>query len=435
MSNTSESSTALLTDHYELTMIEAALQAGTAHRASVFEVFARRLSGGRRYGVVAGTQRVIAAIEQFRFTDEHLAWLAESGVVNASTLSWLADYRFAGDIWAYPEGELFFPGSPVLIVEGTFAECVVLETLILSILNHDAAIATAAARMTSAAGSRPCFDMGSRRAHEAAAVSAARAAYIAGFAGTSNLEAGSRYGIPTMGTAAHAFTLLHDSEVEAFTAQVAALGGQTTLLVDTYDIEQGVDNAVAVAGKALGGVRIDSGDLGAAATAVRKQLDALGAADTRITVTSDLDEHAIAALAVAPVDSYGVGTKLVTGSGVPTVGFVYKLVARQSSDGELQPVAKKSQDKLSVGGRKDAHRLIGPTGIAEAEVITIGSKNPTTQHRPLLMQFIDSGKVVDSSTLADARDRFQSSRAELPVTASRLSAGDPAIETVYEVNS
>jgi nicotinate phosphoribosyltransferase len=221
------------------------------------------------------------------------------------------------------------------VVEGTFAESVVLETVLLSILNHDSAIASAASRMTNAAGDRPCVEMGSRRTHEWAAVATARAAYIAGFATTSNLEAGRTHGIPTTGTSAHSFTLLHDDEREAFEAQVASLGPSTTLLVDTYDVPAAVDLAVQVAGVGLGGVRLDSGDLLVQAREVRAQLDALGARDTRIIVTSDLDEYAIAALAAAPVDAYGIGTSLVTGSGAPTAGLVYKLVAREDDAGQL----------------------------------------------------------------------------------------------------
>ena len=178
---------ALLTDRYELTMVDAARQAGTADRRSVFELFARRLPGGRRYGIVAGTGRLLEAITQFRFGEPELTWLSANDVVNDSTLEWLANYRFRGDIWGYQEGEVYFPGSPILIVEGTFAEAVVLETLALSVLNYDSAVATAAARMTSAAGGRPLAEMGSRRASEHGAVAAARAAYIAGFDATSNL--------------------------------------------------------------------------------------------------------------------------------------------------------------------------------------------------------------------------------------------------------
>ena len=197
----------LLTDKYELTMLAAALRDGTANRRTTFELFARRLPDGRRYGVVAGTGRLLEALPQFRFDDEACELLAE--FLDPDTLGYLRDFRFGGDIDGYAEGELYFPGSPVLSVRGSFAECVVLETLALSIFNHDTAIASAAARMVTAAGERPLIEMGSRRTHERAAVAAARAAYIAGFAASSNLEARRRYGIPAKGTSAHAFTMLY----------------------------------------------------------------------------------------------------------------------------------------------------------------------------------------------------------------------------------
>lgn len=241
-------STALLTDHYELTMLQAALRSGAAHRRSVFELFPRRLPEGRRYGVVAGVGRALDALEAFRFDEPTLAALRD--VVDASTLEWLASYRFSGDVWGYAEGEAYFPYSPLLIVESSFAEAVLLETLLLSIYNHDSAIASAASRMTLAAGDRPCIEMGSRRTHEEAAVAAARAAYVAGFAATSNLAARHRYGVPSTGTSAHSFTLLHDTEADAFRAQVTALGEGTTLLVDTYDVTEAVRLAVEVTARA-----------------------------------------------------------------------------------------------------------------------------------------------------------------------------------------
>ena len=267
--------TALLTDRYELTMIDAALRGGHADRQCVFEVFARRLSGGRRYGVVAGTGRLLDAIANFRFDEETIAWLRSEKVVRDETADFLANYTFTGSIRGYREGELFFPGSPILEVEGTFAEAVVLETLVLSILNYDCAVATAASRMVTAADGHDLIEMGSRRTSEHAAVAAARAAFIAGFGATSNLEAGRSWGIPTRGTAAHSFTLLHDSEEDAFRAQVEALGTGTTLLVDTFDVHSAIDTAVKVAGTELGAVRLDSGALPSLVREVREQLDDL----------------------------------------------------------------------------------------------------------------------------------------------------------------
>ena len=425
-------STALLTDHYELTMLQAALAGGTAQRRSVFELFPRRLPEGRRYGVVAGVGRSLDALAEFRFDDGALATLERGGVVDVATLAWLADYEFTGDIWGYAEGEAYFPYSPLLVVEGSFAEAVLVETVLLSIYNHDSAIASAASRMTTAAAGRPCIEMGSRRTHEEAAVAAARAAYIAGFATTSNLAARERYGVPTAGTSAHSFTLLHDTEADAFRAQVASLGRGTSLLVDTYDITEAVRLGDEIAGPELGAVRIDSGDLGVLAVRVRQQLDQLGATGTRIIVTSDLDEYAIAALRAAPVDGYGVGTQLVTGSGHPTCGFVYKLVAREGADGELVPVAKKAKDKISIGGRKYALRRRNADGVAEAEVIGIGEPPVDDGNdRPLLVPLVRAGRIVGREPLAAARDRHLAARNELPLAARQMSRGEPVIETVH----
>lgn len=414
-------------------MLQAALSAGTADRASVFELFPRRLPAGRRYGVVAGVGRALEALERFVFTDAELAVLRDGEVVNDQTLEWLADYRFSGDINGYAEGEIYFPYSPLLVVESTFAEAVLLETLFLSIYNHDSAIASAASRMTSAADGRPCIEMGSRRTHEEAAVAAARAAYISGFTASSNLAARQRYGVPTTGTSAHSFTLLHDSEADAFRAQVSSLGTDTTLLVDTYDIAEAVRLGVEIAGPELGAVRLDSGDLGVLAVRVRQLLDSMGATNTKIIVTSDLDEYAIAALASAPVDGYGVGTQLVTGSGHPTCGFVYKLVAREDAQGQMVEVAKKSKDKVSIGGRKFALRRLSPAGTAQAEVIRIGA--PATNDgddRPLLKPLVKQGEVIGNESLSRAQDHHRVSFAELPIAARSLSRGEAVIDTVFE---
>jgi nicotinate phosphoribosyltransferase len=425
----------LLTDHYELTMVQAALRSGTAHRRSVFELFARRLPDGRRYGVVAGTGRVLDAVESFRFDEGQLDFLREYGIVDEPTCAWLAEYSFTGDIWGYGEGDAYFAGSPLLVVESSFAEAVVLETLLLSILNHDSAVASAAARVVGAAEGRLCIEMGARRTHEQAGVAAARAAYLAGFATTSNLEAGRQYGVPTAGTAAHSFMLLHDTEHDAFVAQTESLGRDTTLLIDTYDIAAAVRTAVEVAGPDLRAVRIDSGDLAVLARQVRAQLDSLGAHKTRILVTSDLDEFSVAALAAAPVDGYGVGTSLVTGSGHPTCGFVYKLVSRAASlepDAHMVSVAKRSTDKTSIGGRKWALRRRDDAGTAEAEVIGI-EREPVDDgnDRPLLRALVRDGRPVGREPLAAARERHIAAMRELPVEGHKLSRGEPAIETEY----
>ncbi len=437
-------STALLTDRYELTMVDAAMQSGTAHRNCMFEAFARRLPSGRRYGIVAGTGRLLELIRDYRFAETELEWLRDNDVVRPATLDWLANYRFSGNVWGYQEGEAYFPGSPLFVVESSFAEGVILETLVLSVLNYDTSVASAAARMVSVSLGRPIAEMGSRRTNERSAVAAARAAYIGGFSATSNLEAGRSWGLPTMGTAAHSFTLLHDSEEAAFRAQVDAFGAGTTLLVDTYDIHRGVELAVEVAGPDLGAVRIDSGDLPTVVAAVREQLDGLGAHNTKITVTSDLDEYTIAALSGAPVDSYGVGTSVVTGSGSPAAGMVYKLVAHRGTDNdEWISVAKASASKVSVGGRKSASRRLDYTKTAREEIIYLGD-GPGGQpegdvgsghERPLLVPLIENGVIEERWLGASGTKLARAHRAaamdELPIEALRLGRGEPVIPTVY----
>lgn len=422
----SPGSTALFTDRYELTMLAAALADGTAGRRCVFETFARRLPPGRRYGVVAGVGRLIEALTQFTFGDDELAQLRP--FLDAATIDFLAAYRFDGDIDGYPEGELFFPGSPVLTITGTFGNAVILETLVLSVLNHDCAIAAAAARMVSAAGDRPLIEMGTRRTHEEAAVAAARAAWLAGFSATSNLAAGRRYGLPTAGTAAHAFTLLHDTEEAAFASQVATLGVGTTLLVDTFDITQGIETAVKVAGPDLGAIRIDSGDLALLTRAARRQLDELGAGATKIVLSGDLDEYAIAALRADPVDVYGVGTSLVTGSGAPTAGMVYKLV---EVDG--RPVEKRSKDKVSHGGRKSVIRRAKSSGTVTEEVIFRGTEADAAaaagpHDRVVPVALVRGGRPVDGlPDLAAGRDHLRHALTTLPWEGLTLAEGEPAI--------
>jgi len=418
---------ALYTDQYELTMLSAALRDGTADRRCVFEVFARRLPPGRRYAVVAGIGRILQLLPDLRFTPTDVDFLRDTGVVDSRVAQWLAGYRFSGDIDGYAEGELYFPGSPILTLCGTFAECVLLETLVLSVLNHDCAIASAAARMVTAARGRTLIEMGSRRTHEEAAVAAARAAHLAGFAATSNLEAGRRHAIPTAGTAAHAFTLLHDSEPAAFASQVAALGKQTTLLVDTYDITQGIRNAIAVAGTDLGAIRLDSGDLSVLARQARDLLDELGATETKIVVSGDLDEYAIAALAAEPVDVYGAGTALVTGSGAPTAGLVYKLV---EVDG--RGVVKRSENKATIGGRKTAVRRHKPTGTAVEEVVLPRSTpEPQPHDRALQRPFVRGGAVLpEVPALAESREHLRQCLISIPWEGLKLSHGEPAIPVV-----
>lgn len=425
-------STALLTDKYELTMLQAALRDGSANRQVTCEVFGRRLPNERRYGVVAGTERVLRAVEDFRFSANQLA---EMDFLDDKTKEYLRHYRFSGQIDGYREGELYFPNSPILTVRGTFGECLILETVILSILNADSAVASAASRMVTAADGRPIIEMGSRRTHEYAAVTSARAAYLAGFEATSNLEAGYRYGIPVSGTAAHSWTLAHTNpdgtpnEEAAFRSQIDTLGVETTLLVDTYDITKGVETAVKVGGPQLGGVRIDSGDLGAVTRRVRKQLDDLGNHNTNIVVSSDLDEFAIAGLRGDPVDVYGVGTSVVTGSGAPTAGMVYKVV---EVDGI--PVAKRSSSKRSVGGAKRALRTYRSSGVAVEEIVyPFEAPAPDTGQldtREMTIPLMRDGHIVDGlPDLHASREYLDQARQTLPWEGLALSRDEAAVPT------
>ena len=425
----------LLTDKYELTMLTAALHDSKANLNTIFEVFARRLPAGRRYGIVSGVGRFIEALAEFKFTNYILKKLSK--FLDSTTLDFLSSYQFHGDIEGYAEGELYFPGSPILTVSGKFAECILLETLVLSILNHDTAVASAAARIISAAQGKPVVEMGSRRTHELAAVSAARAAYIAGFAGSSNLAAQYQYNIPAIGTAGHSYMLLYTNEfgpneVSAFRNQIAVLNINTTLLVDTYNITSGITNAVTVAGPKLGGVRIDSGNLSKLSRQVRYQLDKLGATNTKISVSGDLNEFTIASLCFEPIDSYGVGTSVVTGSGLPTAEMVYKLVEVNGKH-----VTKLSDNKKSYGGHKQAIRLAKISGTLVEEIIYSYGNKPLhkSKHKtcyltvPLVIDGLPVKGHHPAKDISMARKRVIVGLKNLPLKGLRLSYGEPAIPT------
>jgi len=417
----------LYTDRYELSMLDAALVSGVIDAHATFEVFTRCLPNGFRYGVVGGTGRFLEALADFSFDDETISWLVNERIVSNDLATFLSTYRFKGNVYGYSEGDVFTALSPILRIEGRFCD-LILETLALSILNYDSGVATKAARVVHAAKGRRLIEMGSRRTNEAAAVAAARAAYVAGFDATSNLAAGKLYGVPTAGTASHAFMLAHRSEREAFEAQVRTQGPGTTLLVDTFDTEVGTELALDVAGPGLGAIRIDSGDLGNSTRRSRKLLDQRGATNVKITVTGDLDEFAIAELLAndAPVDSFGVGTKLVTGYMPP--GFVFKLVAIEDAT-TMRPVAKRSIGKLSSGGAKDAYRLFVDDVAVKELVVTrdAGVTELPAACRTLSHLLVEGGVTVVDSSPESARATAKAALAELPHSAFALSAGEPAL--------
>jgi nicotinate phosphoribosyltransferase len=419
----------LYTDRYELSMLDGALVSGLINAKATFEVFTRSLTNGYRYGVVGGTGRLLEALPTFTFDDETISWLLDEHIVSRDLATFLSSYRFEGNVYGYPEGEVFTTLSPVLRVEGRFCD-LVLETLALSILNYDSGVATKAARVVRAAEGRRLIEMGSRRTNEAAAIAAARAAYIAGFDATSNLAAGKIYGVPTAGTVAHAFVLAHHSERDAFEAQIRTVEPGTTLLVDTFDTEAGTELALDVAGPSLGAIRIDSGDLGDTTRRSRKLLDQRGATNVKITATGDLDEFAIADLlgSEAPIDSFGVGTRLVTGYTPP--GFVFKLVAIEDGP-KMRPVAKRSIGKMSSGGVKDAYRLfIDDVAVTERMIVRdSGVARPTEPSRSLTQLLVDHGDNVFDLSLDRARATAKVAIDELPQRAFELSAGEPVLVT------
>lgn len=397
----------MFTDHYALTMLEIALKNKTAYRKSIFEVFSRELPTGNQYGVIAGTGRMLEGLKNFIFSKSDLDFLANKKIVNDQTLKWLEKFKFSGDIYGYPEGEIYFKYSPLLTIESTFAEACLMETYVLSILNHDTAIASTASKMIRAAKGRPCFELGSRRTHEEAAVAAARSAIIAGFQGSSNLKACMRYNIKTFGTVSHSFILLYDKEEDAFKAQLKSNKKNMTLLVDTYDIKKAIEKGVKIGGSKLKYIRLDSGNLIHSVRKIRKQLDSLGNVHTKIIVTSDLNEEVIESLAPEPVNAYGIGTALVTGSGYPTANLVYKLVSRKNKFGKFINVSKNSKNKHSYGGRKIATRFYNNKGFVSKDIIKIVNfdikpllflrkkyhKVPNKTQRILLKNFVTKGLV------------------------------------------
>ncbi|MDQ6899012.1 MAG: nicotinate phosphoribosyltransferase [Candidatus Dormibacteraeota bacterium] len=422
-------SPALHTDQYELGNLQGAIRSGVASRLAVFELFARRLPEGRRYGVFAGLGRLLDRLENFRFTADQLCWLNETQVADADTRGRLEGQHFTGDVWAYQEGDLYFPNSPLLTVVAPFAEAVLLETLCLSICNWDSGIASSASRMVTAARGLPITEMGSRRTHEEAAIDAARAAYIAGFSATSNMEAGYRYGIPVTGTAAHCFTMAHRDELTAFRAQVASQGPETTLLVDTYDLEQGIRNAVAAAGPELGGVRIDSGDLLSELPKARRLLNSLGARQARIVLTGGLDEYAMDELSLGAAGGFGSGERLIAH---PSPGFVYKLVAIADSDDGEQPlrrVSKRSASKLSLGGRKWAYRRFDASRFIIAEDLVVSDSAPESPPvgLPLQERVVGEGRILLRRSVEEARAFHQQAKCQLSPEQLSIQSGPPAI--------
>ncbi len=408
----------LHTDRYQLTMLAAYARSGLAARRATFELFVRRLPPSRRYLVACGIGHAVEALRSLRFDADDLAWLEADPFLgptfrHPAVRATFEGFRFRAKVFAVPEGRVCFPGEPLVRVEGTLAEAQLVETLLLSIVNHDTRVASKCARITTAAGERDCFEFGTRRTHEAGAVDAARAAFVAGFAGTSNEEAARRHGVPISGTMAHAFVLAHAAdggeaaEVEAFRDFAETFDVPSTCLVDTFDTLRGVDHAIEGARASLGGVRIDSGDLAGLALRARARLDVAGHAGARIVLSDDLDEYKIETLlrAHVPVDAFGVGTMAVSTPDAPSLGAVYKLVAMEDASGRMVAVQKRASGKGSSAGAKQVFRRAGTLDDV------VGVDGEALEGEPLLVPVFDGARAVGELDARAARARFLEDRA------------------------
>lgn len=414
---------ALETDLYELTMVGGYFHQGRHRDRVTFELFVRELPPHRRYLLFAGLDRIIAYLTELRFTAEEVAYLADvpalAPAMTPAFRRYLSDFRFTGDVWGLPEGSVFFGGEPVLRISGPLAEVQLVETYLLSVVNSEALIASKAARIVEAAGDAPVLEFGSRRTSPEEAVRTARAAYMAGFASSSNVEAGRRYDVPISGTAAHAWTLAFGSEPEAFRAQVDVYGPEAAvLLVDTYDTIRGVRNAIAAAPERLGGIRLDSGDLESLSRQARELLDDAGLQSTRIVASGDLDEYEIDRLtrAGARIDAWGVGTRLVRSVDAPYLGGVYKLTHH---DAMGEPRMKTSPGKGTNPGRHQVFRVRRDETFVH-DWIGLDDEQ-LDDAEPLLIPLIEGGRrVCEPVDLEDSRTRARAEVASLPAALRAL---------------
>jgi nicotinate phosphoribosyltransferase len=391
---------ALKTDLYQLTMAAAYFHRGFRDVRVTCEAFLRRLPPRRSFLVMAGVPRFVEYLRDLHFSDEELAYLRSlpqlGEALTPEFVDYLRRFRFTGDVWAAPEGTVVYANEPLVRVSAPIIEAQIVETYLLSVLNHAIKVASKAARVVLAAGKAQVIEFGTRRTHDEAAVDAARAAYVAGVAASSNVAAGMRHGVPIVGTAAHMFTMAHarpdlsssESERASFASYLAVFPQHSTLLVDTYDSERGIDNAIAVAGSTLGGIRLDSGDLLALARSARAKLDAAGLRDARVIASSGLDEHAIAALiaAGAPIDSFGVGENITEPVDAPITGVVYKLVYNHAT--KIGVAKKSSGGKATRPGVKQVWRL------ADHDLVGLGDETGPTGGRALLEPVMEGGQPL-----------------------------------------
>ncbi len=417
----------LLTDLYQLTMLQAYLERGTLATA-VFELFVRKRPPGRNFLVAAGLEQALQYLENLRFQDEDLGWIAESGLFKPEFVDFLAGLRFEGDVYAMPEGTLFFPDEPILRVVAPLPQAQLVETRLINIVNFQSMVASKAARSVLAAEGKLLVDFGLRRAHGAeAGLFAARAAYLAGFNGTATVLAGREYGIPLYGTMAHSFVQAHDSEVQAFEDFARTFPKNAILLIDTYDTERAARRVVELARKLaadgiqIRGVRIDSGDLASHARHVRRILDEGGLSQAIIFASGNLDEEKLAALVQggAPIDGFGVGTSLTTSSDAPFLDSVYKL---QEYAGRAR--RKRSEQKATWPGRKQVYRRYDGKGFLASDVLTL--ETDPQEGEPLLLQVMAGGRRLSPPpALKEIRERTLAQYARLPHALRALGPAPP----------
>jgi nicotinate phosphoribosyltransferase len=416
---------ALLTDLYQLNMLQAYLEEGET-KTAVFEFFVRKLPPQRGFLIAAGLEQALEFLENLRFSPIELDWLSSSGRFGKSLIDYLAALRFTGDVHAMPEGTLFFPDEPILRVTAPLPEAQLIEPRLINYLQFQSMVAAKAARMVLAAPGKLLVDFGLRRAHSGeAGLLAARASYIAGFAGTATVPAQMLFGIPIFGTMAHSFIEVHESESAAFEKFARARPDNLTFLIDTYDTEAGARKVVALAPKLaaagirIGAVRIDSGDLGALARRVRRILDEGGLKDVSIFVSGGIDEEALASLVQsgAPISGYGIGTSLVTSSDAPSLDCAYKL---QEYAG--RPRRKRSTGKATWPGRKQVWRHFGKDGRMTRDILSVeGDRQPG---EPLVEPVMQAGRrIAPLPALAEARARAARGLRQLPEDLRRLTPG------------
>jgi nicotinate phosphoribosyltransferase len=432
-------SSGLLTDLYELTMAAGYVQ-NRFNASATFELFVRHLPHNRNYLVAAGLEQAVEFLEAVSFTSEEISYLQSLPLfrhVGADFFDFLKTFRFSGDVWAMPEGTIFFPGEPVVRVTAPIAEAQIVETSLLSIIHLQTLIGSKAARVTTAAAGRPVIEFGSRRAHGVeAGVLAARAALIAGCAGTSNTYAGHRFRVPASGTQAHSWIMAHEDEKTAFQNFLDVFPEQATLLVDTYDVQQAIDKIIAM-GRKPGGIRLDSGDVLADSRWVRQRLDSVGWNGVQIFVSGDLDENRIETLLAegAPIDAFGVGTALSTSSDAPYVGVIYKLVEIEL-DHRTRGTAKFSVEKKTYPGRKQVFRFRDDRGTYCGDTIALESES-LAPAEPLLIPAMRGGRRLEAigsdpaSTIQNARTRFRAAIAHLPERIANLAAAEDPYPVSY----